>query len=201
MAELFKNKYRIESTRLPDYDYSQSGYYFITICTQNRINYFGNVINGKMMLNDTGKIAVDCWMQIPQHFTQVTLDEFVIMPNHVHGVIFLNDFTHGCRDVACNVSTNNEYNTITNDQNLPISNFMSKISPKTGSISTIIRSFKSAATKQINEKYGNHHFTWQPRFYNHVIRNEISLYNIQQYIINNPIMWHRDRNNEPGLTM
>ncbi len=78
------------SIRLREYDYSQPGAYFITICTQNRTCLFGNVVDGKMVLNDAGEFARKCWMEIPNHFPRVTLDEFVIMPNHIHGIIIIN---------------------------------------------------------------------------------------------------------------
>ena len=87
----FKNKYRLESIRLQGYDYSKSGAYFITIVTQNRENLFGKIINGEIKLNDGGKIVQQCWMDIPNHFPNTQLDEFAIMPNHIHGIIVLND--------------------------------------------------------------------------------------------------------------
>jgi putative transposase len=88
---LFKNKYRIESTRLKGWDYRSAGYYFVTICTQNRVHYFGEVAKGDMRLSIVGEIAARFWTEIPSHHTQVELDEFVVMPNHVHGIIVIAD--------------------------------------------------------------------------------------------------------------
>jgi len=85
--KLFNNKYRIETTRKPDWDYSNEGFYFITICTKDRINYFGEISEGKMNLNSLGKIAEQCLIDIPKHFPHTRLDEYIVMPNHVHFII------------------------------------------------------------------------------------------------------------------
>ena len=89
---LFKNKYRIESTRLKGYDYSNTGAYFITILTKNCKCYFGQIQNEKMFLNEFGKIVNNYWKEIPKHFPYVILDEYIVMPNHVHGIIILDEF-------------------------------------------------------------------------------------------------------------
>ena len=89
MNNLFKNKYRIRSTRLQNWDYSSNGNYFITICTKNRHHYFGKIIDGKMQLSDIGIIAERYWNEIPNHFSCVILDEFIIMPNHIHGILVI----------------------------------------------------------------------------------------------------------------
>ena len=86
---LFQNKYRIPSIRLQKHNYSSSGYYFITICAKNKKCFFGNIINDVMQLNDVGKIVQKHWLKIPNHFPLVTLDEFVIMPNHIHGILVI----------------------------------------------------------------------------------------------------------------
>ena len=127
--ELIKNKYRINSPRLNGWDYSNPWWYYITINTDNHKYFFGNVVDGKMVLNELGKAANDSWRAIPQHHKNVEIDIYVIMPNHVHGIIILNNIS---KDVACNVSTNK----------------MSIISPKQNSLSTVVRSFKSAVTKK-----------------------------------------------------
>ncbi|MDP6628343.1 MAG: transposase, partial [Candidatus Marinimicrobia bacterium] len=117
----YKNTFRIESARLHYWDYSNPGMYFVTICTQNFMEWFGVVNNEKMDLNKMGEIADSCWTKIPNHFPNVELDEYIIMPNHIHGIIGINDIsrdadhnesnyemksrTNSRRDVACNVST------------------------------------------------------------------------------------------------
>lgn len=178
---LFKNKYRVESARLQNWDYSWNGKYFVTIVTKNREHYFGNIVNGEMRFSEIGKIANECWCAIPEHFPFVVLDEFCVMPNHTHGIIVINNQNDNeCRDVACNVSTDN----VTNSKK------MSNISPNPGSLSTIIRSYKSAVTKSVNEN--NYNFVWQPRFYEHIIRNEKSLFEIRKYIKQNSLKWKID---------
>jgi REP element-mobilizing transposase RayT len=147
-----------------------------------------------MFLSDMGKIAEKCLLEIPVHFPFVLLDEFVVMPNHVHGIIIINNKKHEnpvpCRDVACNVSTNSNVSTFISDETIKN---MSSISPKYGSLSTIMRSYKSAVTKWCNEN--DHKFCWQPRFHDHIIRNENEFYKIKKYIFNNPSNWLTDENN------
>lgn len=181
---LFKNKYRIESTRLKYWDYSNSGFYFATICTKNIINYFGEIIDGKMVLNEYGHIVEHYLKQIHAHFCFVNVDSFVIMPNHVHLILQIKYKPKQRRDVALlRLYRNGNAR-------------MSIISPKPKSISSIIRSYKSICKRIINriDKYND--FNWQPRFYEHIIRTEIDLYNIRAYIKNNPKNWDCDRNNK-----
>lgn len=101
---LYQNKYRIESTRYKGWDYSMEGSYFITICTQNRDNLFGSVKNGRMILNQFGNIAGQCWLDLPNHYQNIRLDVFVIMPNHVHGIIVIdNKLIHWDNDEYCRI--------------------------------------------------------------------------------------------------
>ncbi len=195
----YNNKFRIESTRLQEWDYRNAGVYYITICTQNREYYFGEIFNDKIQLSSVGIIANILWYETINHFNNVALDEFVVMPNHIHGILILNndkndiggideDIDDDCRDVACNISTE------TTEMALGEKNeFMSKISPKSGSVGRIIGSYKSAVTKYAH-KLG-FDFAWQSRFYEHIIRNEKSLQKIQDYIINNPKNWENDKLN------
>lgn len=94
MPEKFRNKYRTDTIRLKNYDYSSNGYYFITICTKNRVHYFGKIIDQKMELSEIGKIAHKCWLEIPNHFPFVVLDESIIMPDHIHGIVVITPLTH-----------------------------------------------------------------------------------------------------------
>ena len=178
-SERFRGKYRIETSRLKNCDYGSSGYYFVTICVKNSECVFGNVDDNKMILSEIGKTAEKFWLEIPAHFPFVKLDEFIIMPNHIHGIIIIDNH----RDVACNVSTR------TNNK------IMSIISPKRGSLSTVIRSYKSNCTKTINKIQNKFNFQWQPRFYDHIIRDEKSLHNIRKYIMHNPLNWDTDEEN------
>ena len=180
---LFKNKYRIESTRLKGWDYRNPGYYFVTICTKHREPYFGRVVNGGMVLSAVGERAAHCWREIPRHHAGVELDEFMIMPNHMHGIVII------CNPVETLHATSLRRETL-----------MSEISPKAGSLGVIIRSYKSAVTR-LAGLAGFKNFSWQARYYDHIVRDENSLCNIRQYIIDNPARWELDRENVPGLYM
>ncbi|MFA5076297.1 MAG: transposase [Patescibacteria group bacterium] len=179
-GDKFKDKYRIPSTRLADYDYSSPGRYFITICVKDRRCCFGEIKNGEVVLSDLGKIAGDCWLEITKHFKNLELDEFVVMPNHVHGIIIILDDNIG--DVETQHAASLRYK--------------NKFGPSvTGSLPAIICSYKSAVTKLINQKYGESNFAWQERYYDHVIKNDKECQRISQYILGNSIKWSEDENN------
>lgn len=159
-----------KSLRIPEFDYSQRGAYFVTIVTQDRKPLFGRIIDAEMDLDDVGKMVKEVWMAIPDHFPNVELGEFVIMPNHVHGITSIT--------VAA-----------THASPLP------RISkgPMPGSIGAIIGSFKSAAAKRYREIRCNHeNRLWQQNFYEHVIRNERDYKAIYDYILPNPINWEKN---------
>ncbi len=188
----FKDKYRIETTRLPGWDYASAGWYFVTICTRGRQPFFGRIANGEMYLSPIGETAVQFWQEIPRHTAaHVSLDAFVVMPNHVHGIIVIHDKPTVVETLQCNVSTT------TDDVD---KNPMSAISPRAGSLGAIIRSYKSAVTRWCRQN-GYPEFAWQARFYDHIIRNEKALRNIRQYIFENPLRWERDRNTPENVWM
>lgn len=179
---LFKNKYRIESARLKNWDYGKNGLYFITIKTFKNQPFFGKIVEKKMQLSDIGILAEKFWQEIPEHFPHVKLFNFVIMPDHTHGIIMIDklidndDSTNKIGDIAetlhCNVSTGVK------------NQFMAQKSPKSGSISTIIRSYKSVVSKHARKI--NPNFEWQSRFHDSIIWNKKSFERIQNYITNNP---------------
>ena len=105
MADKYQNKYRIPSARLHSWDYSSNGAYFITICTAKREHYFGQIKNGKMNFSEQGKLANQYWLEIPDHFSFVFLDEFVVMPNHTHGIIIIDNPVNNDIDYDSNVET------------------------------------------------------------------------------------------------
>ncbi len=185
MPEKYKNKYRIQSARLQNWNYAWDGMYFITICTKNMVHYFGEIVDKEMQLSHLGILADIFWHEIKSHAKNIELDAFIVMPNHVHGILILdgNDIDNRIdnrRDVACNVSTTT-----------PKKNeFMSSISPKRNSISTIIRSYKSAVTKHARRL--GFEFEWQTRFYDHIIKNSESYTKISNYIRANPEKWSED---------
>jgi REP element-mobilizing transposase RayT len=166
---------------LKGWDYSSPGAYFVTIVTKYRTCYFGNVENGDMHLNELGEIAQQCFEKIPEHFPFVSLDSFVIMPNHVHGIIIIKHQPQQPEtDTASYITA-------------PKNKKMASISPKPSSLSVIIRSYKSAVSKQARQIHPD--FVWQSRYYDHIIRDEKSLNNIRQYIIQNPLNWQADAEN------
>ena len=177
MNELFKNKYRIKSIRLQNWDYSSEGFYFITICTYKRMPYFGEIINRKMKLSEIGVVVHDFWLKIELIRTNIKLDMFVIMPNHLHGIIIINRQLP-VETFQWDVSTNAKSN-------------HPRLKPNT--LGSIICQYKSAVKRHCNK---NNHpdFQWQSRFYESIIRNEEQLNNVRNYIVNNPTNWEFDRN-------
>jgi len=168
---------RRRSIRLPEYDYAQPGAYFITACAHDRACLFGDIVGTDMRLNEWGEIAAECWRAIPDHFEHVTLDEYVIMPNHVHGILVIED------DWAGNVRA-------THASPVP------PRGPQPRSIGAIVGSFKSATARRINDLRGTPDTrVWHRNYYEHVIRSEESLRQIRQYIADNPIHWADDREN------
>ena len=162
--KLFKNKFKIESSRLKDWDYSTPWWYYVTICTKNFKNWFGEIKNGEMILNDLGKQVEKCWLNISNHYPNIELDYYVIMPNHFHGILILN-----------NVETGHAPS-------------LRKHKPTLGNV---VGSFKSAVSKWSHNNIFDD-FKWQPRFYDHIIRNENDLRMIRTYIQNNPTKWELD---------
>ena len=177
---LYKNKYRIESTRLDVWDYSKYGYYFVTICTKDKRSFFGRVIDENISLNNIGEKVKEIWLEIKNHFTDVELDEFVIMPNHFHGIIFIN------RDSINRVSTKKPF-----IKNNPMYSELS--------LSKIIRWFKGRTTYEIHHTLQFSDFAWQSRYYEHIIRNEKSFQKIREYIHFNPLQWAVDEENPAGI--
>ncbi len=191
----YRNKYRIESTRLQNWDYGWNGAYFITICTHNREHYFGEIVDGKMKPTDIGKLAEKYWYEIPKHFQFVKLNEFIVMPNHIHGIIIIDKFDDEYNAVETpnlGVSTTNNNLGVSTSNNKPKSKIGGKNSKwKPNTLGTIINQYKRICS--INARKINPDFAWQPRFYDHIIRNEKSFKNIINYIINNTTNWNNDK--------
>ncbi|MEH1796239.1 transposase [Nostoc sp.] len=174
------------SIRLKEHDYTQPGAYFITLCTQGRQCLFGNVVKGKMQLNYLGHIAFNCWEAIPDHFPHIELDTFVVMPNHLHGVLVIIDTSVGARQ--CRAPTTER------QCRAPTTEQFGK--PVCGSISTVIRTYKSAVSKSINIIWHTKgQSIWQRNFYEHISRDQKPLDRIRQYILDNPQRWADDPEN------
>lgn len=200
MSELYKNKYRIKSSRHPTWDYASNGYYFVTICTKNKESFFGDIVNEKIELNRVGKIVEKYWGEIPKHFSNIKLDEFVIMPNHLHGIIVIeNDdnrdlkikqrsgVLNGCK--PCGRDAINRVSTLTDGGG--VTGIYNPMGQK--SLGEIIRWYKGRCSFEIRKNIQEKLFAWQPRFYDHIIQKPQELFEIQKYIQENPLKWHLDK--------
>jgi len=171
------------SIRLKDYDYSQAGAYFVTICTKDKECLFGNIIEGKMQCNNYAERAVEYWQTIPRHFSDTGIDEFVFMPNHMHGIIFI--YQNDCRgEVSSPIPT--KISTIKGGETPPLQK------PTSGQI---VAYFKYLSTKSINIIRNTPSVPlWQRNYYEHIMRDEPELNKIREYISNNPLNWKHDEN-------
>ncbi|MCX7544250.1 transposase [Marinicella gelatinilytica] len=186
MEDQFKNKYRRDSTRLQHWDYGSNAAYFVTLCTKNRVCSLGDVVEGEIQLSETGIIANILWYEIKHHAINIGLDAFVVMPNHVHGIIFL----HGNIDtqIKKGAETRHALSKSVQKQTTGQNRFQNQ---GKNTLSSIMGGYKSAVTKHAR-RIGFEH-NWQPRFYEHIIRNQQALEKIQAYIIDNPLNWKDDR--------
>ena len=170
------NKHHRRSIRLKGYDYTQAGAYFVTICTQGRECLFGQVVEGKMRVNPFGEIVVWAWNDLPNHNPHVELDAFVVMPNHVHGIVLIVDDLVGAGSEPAPT--------------------MAMVTTRRHGLPEIVRQFKTFSARRINALRGTPGATvWQRNYYEHIIRNDHSLQRIREYITTNPLRWHLDREN------
>jgi len=197
----FQNKYRIPSARRQQWDYRRAAAYFITICTANRVHYFGEIADGKMQLSETGNIVQNEWLKTFELRTDMNLfmGEFVVMPNHFHAIVGIgeNDYNTQCgaprgtqcgaqcRDAMHCVSTDTDTDTDTADK------CKNQFGPQSKNLASIVRGFKSSVT--VAARKINPAFQWQSRFHDHIIRNGQSFQKISNYIINNPAQWQDDK--------
>lgn len=206
MSEKFQNKYRIPSARWQQWDYASKGLYFITICTKNHQHFFGEIKDGKMILNEFGKIVQNEWIKSIEIRPDMHLElgEFIVMPNHFHAVIMIGANMYntklgdldgcgcgrcggrgGCgRDAMHCVSTGNDHENSTIQPK-------NKFGVQSKNLASIVRGFKSAVTSY-SKKHRITDFKWQARYHDRVIRNSFSLSQIQNYIINNPKNWKKN---------
>jgi REP element-mobilizing transposase RayT len=196
MPDKFLNKYRIQSARLSNWDYSSNATYFLTICTADRQHYFGEVVNSEMQLSKIGEYARECWINIPNHFAYFYLDESVIMPNHLHGIVLIEkpyiDNSRGFGIVETRHALSQPQTNMTESERLEFQtpHFRFRNQGK-NTISSMVGSFKSAVTKFCNENKLT--FQWQSRFHDHIIRDKDEYCQIRNYIVNNPSNWKDDR--------
>ncbi len=211
------NIHHRRSIRLKGYDYSQAGLYFITICVQNRVCLFGDIVNGEMILNDAGQNANACWLNIPEHFPNVVLYEHIVMPNHVHGIIELvgaNKHSPDTNSPDKHSPDTNSPDTNSPDTNSPDNHSSQNHSPDnennhyvgaknvsplrspSKTIGSIVRGYKIGVTKwfRTNSDIGQ---IWQRNYWERIIREEPSYHRIAAYIINNPKNWSDDKLHKP----
>lgn len=196
---LYQNKYRIESTRLQNWNYASDGWYYITICTKGHENSLGEIENGTMQLNEYGRIAKHCWFDLPNHYPNLILDEFVVMPDHLHGIMiidykrkpvttanekkFVTTVETGLKPVS--TTTNKRHGTETGLKPVSTSN--------QHGIFEFVRAFKTFSTRRMNELDNTTGKSrWQSRFHDHIIQNEQELHRIREYIANNPSEWEKN---------
>ncbi|APC91404.1 MULTISPECIES: transposase [Francisella] len=177
-----------KNIRLQNFNYSQTGYYYVTICTKNRVSYFGEVSsNGQMILNDCGRVAFETLRNIPEFYDSAFLDEFVVMPNHIHAILIIENDIVNVGTEHCSVLSNTDKESMTAR--------CAVTTNKKINLSQIIKSYKNVCTKNIKNNLGFKNFQWQRSFYDHIIRNKQSLIKIREYIQNNPAKWHLDKYN------
>lgn len=167
------------SIRLPDYDYRQNGAYFVTICINQRAELLGEIVESEMHLNDAGKMLAAHWEELPRRFPQVELDEYVIMPNHLHGIIFIRTFANSGESLKTRP-------------------------PRLGDI---VGTYKSRTTGAYIAGVRDYNWSpfpgklWQRNYYEHIIRSDITLNKIREYVINNPAQWAFDKENPAALPL
>ena len=157
--------------RLRDYDYAQAGMYFVTICSHQRVCLFGEISSGGMLANDAGRIVRATWDALPEHYAHVSLDAFIAMPNHVHGILVM--------DSALAVGAGLK---------------PAPTPPTRHGLPEVVRAFKTFSSRRINEQRQTPgEKVWQRNYWERVIRNDEELRHIREYIQNNPAQWALDR--------
>jgi hypothetical protein len=202
LEKLFQQKYRIPLARLNGFDYSRDGYYFTTICTQNRANFFGETSEKRMRLSEIGKIAEKFWREISAHFSFARLYKFAVMPNHLYGIVIIDKWgfenERGGNDRDCREPDGKDADgkgakfcvstVMVTDANVP-----NKFGPQSKNLASIIRGFKVGV-----KKYATMHdinFAWQPRFHDRIIRDEKEFNHVQNYILTNVVNWEKNKDN------
>jgi REP element-mobilizing transposase RayT len=191
MTKLFNNKYRIPSARLQHWNYANEGMYFITICTKNRKNYFGEIVSAEtrgiasLQPTEIGQIAHSEWYKTIElrPDSNLELGEFVVMPNHIHGIIIIGKNEYNMHqdqdtDAMHRVSANQ-------------TKYKNQFAPQSKNLASIIRGYKSAVTTYARKN--GIIFDWQPRFHDHIIRSMDEYHRISNYILNNPTKWYKDK--------
>ena len=200
-------KHHRRSIRLQGYDYSQPGAYFVTICTQNYSYLFGDIVEGEMVLNEAGQMVQGVWDELPMHYPGIETDAFIIMPNHVHGIIVIQpsdvgpaSSTVGAGPCACPGDAPQSSDMGHLRVGPPHLGQPQGVAPTTRmSLADVVHRFKTLTTKRYTDAVKHNGWKpfpgrlWQRNYWEHVVRNERELYRIREYIINNPAKWESDR--------
>ncbi len=188
------NKHRRRSIRLPEYNYSQAGAYYVTIVAWHRECLFGEVVNGEMRLNEAGKIVEWEWKEIPKRLPFIVLGAFIVMPNHFHGILFFRAIVGATRQGLTKARAGEI--TLPRKTADGIDGSPLPRGPKPASLGAVVSQFKSRVTKRLWKIPAlNKTPIWQRNYYEHIIRNEQDLQNKTDYIESNPMMWDEDENN------
>jgi putative transposase len=196
----YQNKYRIASARLQEWNYGWDAAYFVTICTKNRDLYFGHVINKEMKLSNIGVIADVLWFEISNHAKNIELGEFIVMPNHIHGILIFNGNDSQRIEKGNDQIEPDKFVETRHALSLPQP--IQPLLPKTigqlrfqnqgeNTLSSVVGAYKSAVTKHCNRL--GFDFAWQPRLHDHIIRDKKSFDYISNYIRTNPLSWSKDK--------
>ena len=209
---------RRRSIRLPDYDYAQTGAYFVTICTYDRLCLLGEILGCEMALTRAGQVVLECWNDLANHYSHVETDEFIVMPNHVHGIIVLTDQQRkypipdnvgagfNPDNVRAGFNPDNVgagFNPDNVGAGFNPDNVGAGLKPaptRRHPLSEIVRAFKTFSSRRINEHRGSPGVpVWQRNYYERVIRNEQELDSVRQYIVDNPAEWAEDAENPRNI--
>ena len=196
MMDRYQNKYRISSARLKNWDYSQAGAYFVTICTKNHRHWFGQVKDDEMNPTRLGKIVANEWQRTEIIRTNVEMDQWIVMPNHFHGIVVIYDEDIGRDPPKC---VSNESEDIEKRVPSQSDSTGNRFGPQKENLAAIIRGFKSSVTRKCRA-LGFADFAWQTRYYDHIIRDDDSLNSIREYILYNPQRWCFDRENRNRIS-
>ena len=194
------------SIRLKGYDYTQQGAYFVTLVTQGRECLFGEIVNGEMRLNEFGALVAEGWNGLTQHFRNADLDEFVMMPNHLHGIVVLKWDAYadgrGRGEALTDTSAYRVTSANVNASPLRVSTASERPhGTKPRSLNAIVQNFKSVTSRKINQRHNTQGtIIWQRDYFERVIRNENELNRIREYIMSNPAAWESDNENPRNTT-
>jgi putative transposase len=185
---LFQGKFRIESTRLRYWDYTNYGWYFVTINVQNHACVLGDIVDGEILLSSAGKIVQQEILHTARRRPSVTIDVWQVMPNHLHGIFIIDNWKRKDQKVDMHSPL----------RRTPYEEPEPEMKLRADSLGAIMNQFKGECTKRIR-RHLMPEFCWQERFHDHIIRNEKSLQSIREYIINNPMQWEQDKYHPTNL--